>query len=124
MSFPGWIVVACGAAFSAFSALSLAMERHYENAYGRGRTPGRALPWLRGAGVAGLLLSCVASLAAAGRAQGWVLWCGVLTASALGVVLVQTYAARHTARAGWAGAALVLAAAATEAVAAAANISR
>lgn len=108
MTFFAWSTTACSAAFSAFVALSLAMDRHYEGAYGRGSKPGRLLPWLRVAGVSGLLLSCAASLVAAGRAQGWVLWCGVLTAAALSVVLVQTYAPRHAARAGLAAAALTM----------------
>lgn len=99
-------VAAFGAAISGFTALSLAMDRHYEDAYGRGREPGRWRPWLRVAGSLGVLLSLFACLAIEGPAQGWVLWLGVLTAGALAVVLLQTYAPRRALAAGLACAAL------------------
>lgn len=86
---------ALAAAFSGFSALGLTMERHHEDSFGRGRAPGTHRPWLRWAGSVGLLVSLAASLALAGPAQGWVLWCGVLTAAALAVVLVFSYAPRR-----------------------------
>lgn len=88
-------VLLAGAAFAAalggFLALGLAMDRHHEDAYGRGSLPGRGRPWLRGAGTVLLLLSLAASLALQDGAQGWVLWFGVLTAAALAVAGAFTY---------------------------------
>ncbi len=85
-------------AFSGFAALGLAMDRHHEDSYGRGSSPGRRGPWLQTAGAVGLMLSLAACLALYGPAQGWVLWLGMLTAGALGVVGVLSYAPRRAAR--------------------------
>ena len=52
-------VTAWCTAFSGFAALSLAMDRHHEDSYGRGSSPGARRPWLRGAGTLALLLSLV-----------------------------------------------------------------
>jgi hypothetical protein len=87
----------CGA-FAGFTALSLAMDRHHEDSFGR--EPGLRRPWLRLGGVLGLSVSCAASLALRGATQGWVLWIGMLTAGALAVVLMLTYAPRRIAIAG------------------------
>lgn len=84
-------------AFAGFTALSLAMDRHHEDSYGRGKSPGARRSWLRGAGVLGLLLSLATCLALKGPAQGWVLWFGVLTAGALVVVGMLSYAPRRAA---------------------------
>ena len=40
------LVAFCGA-FAGFTALSLAMDRHHEDSFGRGREPGARRPWLR-----------------------------------------------------------------------------
>ncbi|MDM0035048.1 DUF3325 family protein [Variovorax sp. J22P271] len=77
------VCAAFAGALAGFLALGLAMDRHHEDAYGRGSTPGRRRPWLRAAGAALLLLSLWASLGLQGSTQGWVLWFGVLTAAAL-----------------------------------------
>ncbi len=92
------VVTAWCTAFSGFAALSLAMDRHHEDSYGRGRSPGSRRPWLRLAGTLGLLLSLAACLLIRGPAQGWVLWLGVLTAGALVLVGVLSYAPRRAAR--------------------------
>ncbi|MET0334455.1 MAG: DUF3325 domain-containing protein [Rhizobacter sp.] len=92
-------VAALCASFSGFSALSLAMDRHWEDSFGRGSEPGTWRRWLRVAGVAGLVLSLIASLALKGNAQGWVVWLGAMTAAALVVVLVLSYAPKHASRA-------------------------
>lgn len=96
MSVLAWAVLATLSAFAGFVALSLAMDRHHEQVFGRGvalpRSRRRAL---RAAGSAALAVSLVASLAAQGPTQGWVLWCGVLTLAAIGQVLTLTYATRH-----------------------------
>ena len=102
-------VTAWCTAFSGFAALGLAMDRHHEDSYGRGSSPGPRRPWLRVAGALGLLLSLAACLAIQGPTQGWVLWLGVLTAGALAVVGVLSYAPRRAAPlAVLAGAAAVL----------------
>jgi hypothetical protein len=90
-------VTAWCTAFSGFAALGLAMDRHHEDSYGRGSSPGARRPWLRVAGTLGLLLSLAACLAIQGPTQGWVLWLGVLTAGALVVVGVLSYAPRRAA---------------------------
>jgi hypothetical protein len=93
------------AAFSGFTALGLAMDRHWEDAFGRGRDAGSARTWLRAGGTLGLLLSLWASLALQRNAQGWVLWFGAMTAGALAVVLLMTYWPRRARAAGLAAAA-------------------
>ncbi len=93
------VVTAWCTAFSGFAALGLAMDRHHEDSYGRGKSPGARRPWLRGAGALGLLLSLAACLALKGQTQGWVLWLGVLTAGALVVVGMLSYAPRRAATA-------------------------
>lgn len=90
-----WASAAFFAAVGAFGALSMAMDRHYEDSYGRGKKPGKIRLWLQTGGAAGLVLSLLASLALNGRAQGWVLWLGELTAGAIVVVLLLTYAPRR-----------------------------
>lgn len=80
------------AAFSGFTALGLAMDRHWEDAFGRDSSTGRLRTWLRAGGAAGLWLSLVASLELKDNAQGWVVWFGVMTIAAIGVVLVLSYA--------------------------------
>ena len=74
------------ASLAGFCALSLAMDRHSEDVFGRGSTPGPWRRWLQLGGTALLCLSLGASLHAAGSAIGWVLWLGALTAAALTTV--------------------------------------
>ncbi|KAF1048254.1 DUF3325 domain-containing protein [Xylophilus sp.] len=91
-------LAALGFSLGGFAALSLAMDRHYEDWAGRGQEPGRWRGPLRLLGTAGVALSLAASVARQGWSVGWVLWAGVLTAGALALVLVLTYAPR---RANW-----------------------
>ncbi|WPB55309.1 DUF3325 domain-containing protein [Xylophilus sp. GOD-11R] len=86
------------AALGGFCALGLAMDRHYEDSFGRGREPGRWRPWLQVAGSLGLLLSLLGCWSLRGPAQGTVLWCGVLTAGGVATALMLTYAPRHAVR--------------------------
>lgn len=74
------------ASLAGFCALSLAMDRHSEDVYGRGSSPGTWRRWLQLGGTVLLCLSLAASLQAAGSAIGWVLWLGALTAAALATV--------------------------------------
>ena len=87
---------ACITAFAGFTALALAMDRHFEDLFGRGKSMGPAQRnGLRAAGTLALVLSLWACLASHGAGQGWVLWLGVLTAAALGVVLLLSYGLRR-----------------------------
>ncbi|BEP90391.1 hypothetical protein GmRootV77_54650 [Variovorax sp. V77] len=87
---PGVVMPLLGLVFAAslagFCALSLAMDRHSEDVFGRGHTPGAWRRWLQLGGTALLCLSLWASLEAAGGSVGWVLWLGALTAAALATV--------------------------------------
>lgn len=93
-----YVWLAFSSCLAAFAALALAIDRHHEDAHGRGTSPGPRRRWLRAGGTAGLVLSLIASLGASGAVQGWVLWFGVLTASALAVVPVLSYAPRWAMR--------------------------
>lgn len=92
----GWVAASCITAFGGFTALALAMDRHFEDRYGRaaklgdGRRNG-----LRWGGSLALVLSLLASLASHGTSQGWVLWLGVLTGAALAVVVALAYMPRR-----------------------------
>lgn len=96
-------IATLGTALAAFLALSLAMDRHYENSYGRGRNVGVHRLWLRSVGTLGLILSLTTSLHLYGRSQGWVFWLGILTAAAIMTMLVLSYAPRRAALTGMVG---------------------
>jgi hypothetical protein len=83
------------ASLAGFCALSLAMDRHSEDVFGRGSTPGPWRRWLQLGGAALLCLSLIASLRAAGSTIGWVLWLGALTAAALATAGLLSYAPRR-----------------------------
>ncbi|MET3178167.1 UNVERIFIED_ORG: hypothetical protein ABIC43_001321 [Variovorax guangxiensis] len=83
------------ASLAGFCALSLAMDRHSEDVFGRGSTPGAWRRWLQLGGAVLLCLSLGASLQAAGSSIGWVLWLGALTAAALSTVALLSYAPRR-----------------------------
>ena len=98
MSATIWTWAGFCAATAGFGALSLAMDRHFEDIHGRGTSPGAKRRWLQLAGSLSLLASLLACLAAQGSAQGWVLWCGVLTVAALLLMLLLSYAPRWAPR--------------------------
>lgn len=83
------------ASLAGFCALSLAMDRHSEDVFGRGSTPGPWRRWLQLGGTALLCLSLGASLQASGPTIGWVLWLGALTAAAVATVGLLSYAPRR-----------------------------
>lgn len=88
-----------GFACSGFAALSLAMDRHHEDVFGRGKEPtARRRTQLRGAGALALLLSLVVCVALRGATIGPVLWLGVLTAGALVLVAVLTWLPQRVVR--------------------------
>ena len=79
MTTPAWLAVAAIAlAYAGFTALSLAMDRHHADVYGRGKEPS---PRARGA--AGLALSLLACVERQGWNMGPILWCGAMTLGAL-----------------------------------------
>ncbi|MGJ7527096.1 DUF3325 domain-containing protein [Variovorax sp. GB1P17] len=96
------------ASLAGFCALSLAMDRHSEDVFGRGSTPGSWRRWLQLGGTALLCVSLGASLQASGRTIGWVLWLGSLTAAAVATVGLLSYAPRRFHWIGFAAAAIAL----------------
>lgn len=97
------VVAALASAAGGFTALSLAMDRHWEGLHGRGNLPADSTRrMLRWSGGGGLLVSLLVCLYVWGAAQGWVAWAGMLTAAAIGLVLVLSYSARAIVRVGWA----------------------
>lgn len=102
-------MLALAAAIAGFCALSLAMDRHWEQLQGRGAVlPARSRRRLRHAGTVGLLASLAACIALRGTGQGWVAWAGMLTAAAVMLVWMLTYATRGVVRLGWAATAVAL----------------
>lgn len=93
---PALVLAALGAAMSGWIALSLAMDRHWQQQHGRGSAPHagqrRTLQW---AGAAGLLVSNLVCLFIWGSAQGWIAWLGVLTAMALAAAFCLSYVPRR-----------------------------
>jgi len=89
------IALVFAASLAGFCALSLAMDRHSEDVYGRGSTPGPWRRWLQLGGTVLLCLSLGASLQAAGSSIGWVLWLGALTAAAQATVALLGLAPRR-----------------------------
>lgn len=88
-------ILAFAAALVGFACLSLAMDWHYADWFGRGRDAGSKRRWLQAAGSVALYVACVG---AQGYPIGSVLWFGVLTAAALVVVLSLTYWPKRTGR--------------------------
>ena len=87
------ILSSFGLTYGAFTALSLAMDRHQRDVFGRRLPPGptRALRILGWAALPASLTPCI-------LAQGWaigpVLWCGLLSLAAGLLVLLISYAPR------------------------------
>ncbi|AKU24098.1 hypothetical protein ACZ75_24245 [Massilia sp. NR 4-1] len=85
--------------FTGLAALSLAMERHYADIHGRGATPPAAVcRSLRMGGGLALLLAFSAALRDGSVGHGILLWLGGLTAAAIALVLLLSYAPRLTGR--------------------------
>lgn len=78
-------------AYAGLAALSLAMERHWSDRFGREARPG---PWrvpLQLTGALVLAVSLVLCLAAEGFGIGLIAWVGDLTAAGGALVLTLTY---------------------------------
>ncbi|MET1115702.1 MAG: DUF3325 domain-containing protein [Comamonas sp.] len=76
------------AALCAWSALALAMDRHFEDCYGRGAERKTRPALLQCAGWSGLIVSLAAAWLSRGPVVGSVLWFGILTFSGVAVVAV------------------------------------
>ncbi|AZY52080.1 DUF3325 domain-containing protein [Bordetella avium] len=80
-------------AYAGFAALSLAMERHFEDVFDRPPPPALQR-WLRTGGT----LALAASLWLCARVSGWsygiVLWTGLLTVAGLLLIGIMTYRPR------------------------------
>lgn len=92
------LIVAAGAAlaYGGLAAMSFTMDRHYADIHGRGKElDSRARARIRLLAWISLALSFVACIAAQGWHTGPVLWCGVLTATAVVLTLLLQYAPRR-----------------------------
>lgn len=87
------IPIAFGLTYGAFTALSLAMDRHQRDVFGRKLPAGRTRA-LRLLGWAALPVSLAPCILAQGWAIGPVLWCGLLSLAAGLLVLLIPYAPR------------------------------
>lgn len=95
------MIIAAGAAFAygGLAAISFTMDRHYADIHGRGAEPdGKTRGRFRTVGWTGIALSFLACIAANGWHTGPVLWCGVLTASAIVLTLLLQYAPQKAIR--------------------------
>jgi len=88
------IAVAGGFAWAGMAALSLAMDRHHAQATGRSEPTRMRRTGLRTAGAFMLIASLGSSVLTYGWGVGTAAWCGWLTAGALPVALLLTYAPR------------------------------
>lgn len=79
-----------GLAYLGMLGLCLGMARHYRQRYHHPLTPGRGRV-LRLAGWSGCLLALAPCLAGWGAAQGVVLWIGLLSAAATGLVFLLAW---------------------------------
>lgn len=94
-----------------FGALSVAMQRHYADMHGRGQEAAPALRRrLQATGAAALLLAFGAAVIKAGGGHGPLIWLGAMTAAALVLVLLLSYAPQRVARLAQAAGCLGLAA--------------
>ena len=90
----GFASLSFALAYAGFTGLCLAMERHHEQVFGV-----RRIPRLRRLGLAGggwlLLAGSLLLLTAQGAGAGITLWLGLLTAAALALALLRSYAPRR-----------------------------
>lgn len=94
--------------FAGMSALSLAMDRHYEQLTGQSEPPTRHRQGLRLAGSAALALAVWPCVAHWGWGVGLTAWFAWLTAGGMAVAWTLPYAARGTVRASVAAAGIGL----------------
>src|SRR3546814_6018596 len=88
-----WTLAYCG-----FTALSLGMDRHHADIHGRGSVPGKQQRIrLQASGSLALMASYFISSQAEGWAMGTLSCLGTMTAAALPLALLLTYAPQKTA---------------------------
>lgn len=88
-------------AFAGWTALSIGMDRHYADIHGRGKEPDqRTRNVCRLIGTAALLVTFAVSVRLQGWTVGSVLCLGTMTAGALMLVLLLTYAPQRAIRSG------------------------
>ncbi|WP_340115251.1 DUF3325 domain-containing protein [Pelagibius sp. 7325] len=80
-------------AYGGFAGLALAQERHARQALQR-TLSNRLQQWFRMSGALCLSAALIACITAAGTASGIVLWCGVLSAAAVALLLMLCLAPR------------------------------
>ena len=88
------IALCTALAYTAFAALCLAMPRHHEQVFGRHSVPARRRYALTGLGWMLLAASALSVIHTQGWGLGLILWTGILTATALPLSLLLTYAPR------------------------------
>jgi hypothetical protein len=89
-------LAALASCFAGMAALSLAMDRHYQQVAGRSEPPRPHRMALRTAGWLLLAISLWPCIAGWGSSVGLVAWCGFLTAGALLVAWTLPYVPRLT----------------------------
>lgn len=102
-------IAALAMAYGGWTALSLGMDRHYSDIYGRGKEPQQSERNLyRMLGTLALLATYAISVKLQGWTVGSVLCLGTMTAGALLLVLLLTYAPQRTIFAGKVAVALAI----------------
>ncbi|MBI0536327.1 DUF3325 domain-containing protein [Roseomonas sp. KE2513] len=81
-------------AYAGFVAMCLAMERHHEQVFRTRAVPPRRRRLLSVLGWLLLVASVLAMVSASGWGLGLVLWAGILTATAIPLSILLTYAPR------------------------------
>ena len=87
-------LIAFALCFTGMAALSLAMDRHYEQVTGRSEPPSNQRRALRGLGWLLLTVALWPCIAAWGIGVGLTAWCGWLTAGAMAVAWTLPYIPR------------------------------
>lgn len=92
----GASAVALALSYAGMAGLSLAMDRHYEQATGRGEVPRARRRALRTAGSVLLVLALLACTGAWGATVGFTAWWGFLTAGGVLVAWLMAYRPRQS----------------------------
>lgn len=91
----GFASLSFALAYAGFTGLCLAMERHHEQVFGVRRIPRLRRLGLTSGGWLLLAGSLLPLLTAQGAGAGITLWLGLLTAAALALALLLSYAPRR-----------------------------
>lgn len=88
-----YMVAVFALCYAGFGALSVAMQRHYADMHGRGQeAPPDLRRRLQAVGASALVLAFLAAVLKAGGGHGPLVWLGGMTAAALALMLLLTYA--------------------------------